>query len=69
MAVKKVPQSAANADKDSLVYELARIVNQLQADAATIAAKLDADAGVTDVNYAAQLTADTLSFEETGVPS
>jgi hypothetical protein len=31
MAEKKVAQSAANAAKGSLVYELARIVNQLQA--------------------------------------
>lgn len=31
MAEKKVPQSAANAAKGTLVYELARIVNQLQA--------------------------------------
>lgn len=62
MAVKTVTQSAANADKDSLVYELARIVNQLQA----AVMELDADAtggGVVSVEP------DTIEFVETGAPS
>lgn len=70
MAVVTVSQSAANAAKDSLIYELTVIVNALAADINTLTAKLDADAGVTDTDYAATLgTEDTITFRETGTPS
>lgn len=42
MAVTKVAQSTANAGKDSLAYELARIVNQLQAAVAELKADFNA---------------------------
>lgn len=62
MAVKKVPQSAANAADGSAIYVLALIVNQIVA----ALVELDADAtggGVVSV------TPDTIEFEETGAPS
>lgn len=70
MATVKVPQSAAHAAKGSALYTLIREYNTLAAAFNTLTAKLDADAGVTDVNYAATCgTQDTLSFNETGAPS
>jgi hypothetical protein len=57
-----VTQSAANADKDSLVYELARIVNQISA----AIVELDADATGGGV---VSILPDTITFRETGDPS
>lgn len=55
MAVESVTQRvnrlADGGDRQELYFLLAAIVNALQA----ITAKLDADAGVTDTNYAATL--------------
>jgi hypothetical protein len=42
VAIQKVTQSAANAVKGSAVYELARIVNQLQAAVAELKADFNA---------------------------
>lgn len=65
-----VSQSAANVAPDTAVYELARIINDLAAKLDTLTAKLDADAGVGDANYAATVgSLDTLRFRETGLPA
>lgn len=70
MAVVTVSQSTANAANDSLAYELAVIVNALQAELAALATKLDADAGVTDTDYNTVIgDTNTISFRETGTPS
>lgn len=82
MAEKKVPQSAANATKGSALYELARIVNQLQAAVEEL--KTDFNAHTHTENTAATYTQnattsgpsvtvaattpDTIAFNETGAP-
>lgn len=62
MAEVTVSQSVANAGKDSLAYELARIINQI----AAAIVELDADA--TGGGVVTTLP-DTLTFRETGDPS
>lgn len=44
----------------SILRRLIIEFNELQANVVAIAAKLDADAGVTDTNYNAQVTADQI---------
>lgn len=69
MAVRKLTQSSASAANRSTVYILAELVNNLSAAVNALTAKLDADAGVTDVNYASTIgTQDTVSFRSTGAP-
>lgn len=45
-----------HATNKTLMDELKTRVTSLRSDMAAVAAKLDSDAGVTDTNYAAQLT-------------
>lgn len=70
MAVRKVPRSANNVANGTLVYELAAIVNQISAAVAVLVAQLDADAGVTDTDYAANVgEIDTVEFNDGVTPS
>lgn len=70
MAQITIPQSVANASKDSALYKLLKLVNAQAAAINTLTAKLDADAGVGDANYAATLgTMDTGKFDVDGVPA
>lgn len=70
MAVRKVPRSANNVANGTLVYELAAIVNQISAAVAVLVAQLDADAGVTDTDYEANVgEIDTIEFTDGGVPT
>ena len=63
MAEVDVVQSSANVQRDSLIYELTKLVNAQAAALNALTAKLDADAGVTDVNYASTIgEMDTLTF-------
>lgn len=48
-----VVRSTQNASEDSLVNQLREAHNDLVAKFEAVLAKLDADAGVTDTNYAA----------------
>ena len=64
MAAIKVPVTATNIDQAALVALLGNLVtavNALRSDHNTLATKLNADAGVTDANYAAS-TASTVSL-------
>jgi len=64
MAAIKVPLTATNMDQAALYAHLTNVqaaINALIADHNTLRAKLNADAGVTDVNYAAS-TASTISL-------
>lgn len=64
MAAIKVPVTSTNIDQAALVALLGNIataVNALITDHNTLRTKLNADAGVTDVNYAAS-TATTISL-------
>jgi hypothetical protein len=64
MATIKVPVTATNIDQAALVALLGNIataVNALITDHNTLRTKLNADAGVTDANYAAS-TASTISL-------
>lgn len=70
MAERKVTPSATSAADGSLVGELVAIVNSLSTKINALTAKLDLDAGVTDVNYASTIgTADTLSYRGINTPS
>ena len=70
MAVRTVNASTANAADGSFIYELAGIVNDIVAAINVITAQLDADAGVTDTDYAANVgTLDTIATKELGTPS
>lgn len=63
MAVRSVTPSAANVESRSgnLLYDLMGIVNDLANGMNTLTAQLDADAGVTDTDYAANVgTIDTI---------
>lgn len=63
MAAIKVVRSAANAAEGSLIDKLADLVNAQAAAINALTAKLDADAGVADVNYASTIgTMDTLTL-------
>jgi hypothetical protein len=56
MAVRKVRRQSPGQEIDALIAVVAQLVtlaNELKADVNGIVAKLDADAGVTDTNYAA----------------
>lgn len=64
MAAIKVPVTSTNIDQAALVALLGNMkdaINALIADHNTLRAKLNADAGVTDTNYAAS-TASTISL-------
>lgn len=81
MAVRNVTRSTANAAEGSLVDELAGVVNQLatlanelKADLNNVLAKLDADAGVSDTDYAAlhsvsAANADTIDYRSGPAPA
>lgn len=74
MAVRKSTPTTTSAAKGTVTGDLVAVVNQLQAltaelrtDHNALLAKLDADAGVTDVNYAtlhttAAAAADTIAY-------
>jgi hypothetical protein len=64
MAAIKVPITATNIDQAALVAllgNMATAINALITDHNTLRTKLNADAGVTDTNYAAS-TASTVSL-------
>ena len=64
MAAIKVPVTSTNIDQAALVAllgNMATAINALIADHNTLRTKLNADAGVTDANYAAS-TASTISL-------
>lgn len=64
MATVKVPVKATNLDQAALIAVLTNLVaavNALITDHNTLRTKLNADAGVTDANYAAS-TASTVSL-------
>lgn len=64
MAAVKVPVKATNIDQAALVAllgNMATAINALITDHNTLRAKLNADAGVTDTNYAVS-TASTISL-------
>lgn len=69
MAVREVSASAANAAEGSALEAACALVNDLQAELAALATKLDADAGVSDTDYGTVIgNTDTISFRETGEP-
>lgn len=70
MAVRTVNASLANVSDGSFAFQLAGIVNDLATAMNALTAKLDADAGVTDANYASTIgTIDTLTTKENGTPT
>lgn len=70
MAQVKVSQTATSVGKDSLLWELVVVVNALATAVNALTAKLDADTGVADANYASTIgTQNTLTFREGGTPS
>lgn len=73
MAEITVAQSAANAAEGSAVYELARIVNQLQAVVAELKADYNAHKHGASADgptlLVAAADADTIKFRATGVPT
>ena len=71
MAVVSVVPSVHNAgDNDGLVAQLVKMVNAQAAAINALTAKLDADAGVTDTDYASSVgTMDTVAYTVGTTPS
>ena len=70
MAVVRVPASSAAGAAKGAQYEMMKLINDCIAAINGVNAKLDADAGVTDTDYASlHDVADTLAYQETGAPS
>ena len=72
MPVRTVNLAVANAapDDKNLIWALLVIANQLATAMNALTAKLDADAGITDTNYAATIGAiDTITTIEKGDPA
>lgn len=72
MAISRVdvPQSAANAAEGSALYELAAQYNDLAEKFEALLQKLDADAGVTDVDYESGIgESKAVDFLESGAPT
>lgn len=71
MAVRTVDEALANAKgTSSLVGNLIAVVNELSTALNVVTAQLDADAGVTDTDYAANAgTMDTIAYRNTTTPT